>query len=187
MFQQLFQLSHAIFIMKPDLAIVLENHQQFQRINLVRVLRLTVRMITSEISRNLIRNGHQNLSARHLNVFENLTPTDNNIVSLAHKAGISKQAMSKLVKEIAHEGYVNVVTDKRDNRVQLVQLTEKGADLLVLLQKEIMDKYNEILELGIVQKEDIETVFHTMASISDHLDYRPTRKVKKEDLYNTLN
>ena len=162
--------------MKPDLLIVLENHQNFQKINMIRILRHSVRLITNEISKTLVKNGHQNLSARHLNVFENLEVSDNNIISLANRAGISKQAMSKLVKEIALEGYVNVVTDKRDNRVQLVQLTEKGADFLLLLQREILNKYQEILDLGLTQKEDVALVYHTLKTIIGFFEVKPVKK-----------
>lgn len=176
LFQQQYQLSHAILNMKPDLLIVLENHQHFQKNNMIRILRHSVRLITNQINKTLVKNGHQNLSARHLNVFENLEVSDNNIISLANRAGISKQAMSKLVKEIALEGYVNVVTDKRDNRVQLVQLTEKGADFLLLLQKEILDKYQEILDLGLTEKEDVVLVYRTLKSIIDFFEVKPVKK-----------
>ncbi len=156
--------------MKQDLLSTLENHQEFQKINLVRVLRQSVRLITHQISKNLIKHGHPNLSARHLNVFENLTAGDNNIVTLANRAGISKQAMSKLVKEIAAEGYVDVVTDKRDSRLQIVKLTEKGGSFLLMLQKELLNKYYEILEVGEVTKSDMETVYKTVKSITRFLE-----------------
>ena len=156
--------------MKTDAMSVLENHQAFQKINLVRVLRQTVRAITHQISRELHQTGHQNLSARHLNVFENLETSGNNIVSLANRAGISKQAMSKLVKEVTAEGYISVATDKRDSRVQNVTLTEKGTDFLLALQKEALRNYYELLELGTVSKSDIKTVHQTLESIGGFLD-----------------
>ncbi len=172
--------------MKSDLSIVLENHQQFQKVNLVRILRQSVRLITNEISKTLVRNGHENLSARHLNVFENLTVADNNIISLANRAGISKQAMSKLVKEIALEGYVNVVTDRRDNRVQLVQLTEKGAAFLLLIQKEIEEKYQEVLDLGLTSKEDMVLVYRSMKSIIGYFETKPNKKAENNLLSEML-
>jgi DNA-binding MarR family transcriptional regulator len=167
------------FIMKPELLSVLENHQAFQQTNLIRVLRQSVRLITNEISKTLVLQGHGNLSARHLNVFENLAVSDNNIMSLANRAGISKQAMSKLVKEIAVEGYVNVITDKRDNRVQIVQLTDKGGDFLLFLEKEIKSKYQEILNLGLTQKEDLEQVFRTLKSLSGYVETKSNKKTDK--------
>jgi DNA-binding MarR family transcriptional regulator len=156
--------------MKQDLLSVLENHQQFQKINLVRILRQSTRLITHHISKSLTKLGHPNLSARHLNVFENLVVGDNNIVSLANRAGISKQAMSKLVKEVSAEGYVDVVTDKRDSRLQIVKLTEKGGDFLLLLQKELLGKYYEILEVGKVTKADLDNVLQTVKSVSEFLE-----------------
>lgn len=165
--------------MKPDLLSVLENHHQFQKNNTVRVLRQSVRLITSEIGRNLIRNGYQNLSARHLSVFENLSTSDNNIVTLANRAGISKQAMSKLVKEISAEGYVKVVTDQRDSRVQIVMLTEQGANFLLFLEKEICDRYNDILEAKVATKEDFTQLRETLKSVHTFLDTKPFDKESK--------
>ncbi|MBL7815506.1 MAG: hypothetical protein JNL70_10860 [Saprospiraceae bacterium] len=158
--------------MKPDLLQVLEEHQQFQKTNLVRLLRQTVRLITTEISRTLVKHGHQNLSARHLNVFENLETAENNIITLANRAGISKQAMSKLVKEITQEGYAVVVHDKRDHRLQVVQLTEKGMDFLRLLQTEIQKKYQDLLDSGLVEEEKMSDMYQTLTGISKFLDRR---------------
>jgi DNA-binding MarR family transcriptional regulator len=162
--------------MKQDLLSVLEDHQQFQKINLVRILRQSVRLVTHEISKSLLKNGHANLSARHLNVFENLTTSDNNIVHLANRAGISKQAMSKLVKEIAAEGYIKVVTDQRDSRLQIVKLTDKGSAFLLLLQEELWKKYEEVLNLGVVTKSDLENLYQTLTSMQKHLEGKPVQK-----------
>jgi DNA-binding MarR family transcriptional regulator len=159
--------------MKQDLLSVLENHQQFQKTNMVRIVRQSVRSITHEISRSLARNGHVNLSARHLNVFENLCVSDNNIMTLASRAGISKQAMSKLVKEVSAEGYVKVITDKRDSRLQIVTLTDKGGDFVLLLQKEALNKYQELLDTGTVAKSDVETVCNTLKLVMSFLDGKP--------------
>lgn len=169
--------------MKPDLLVVLENHHEFQKVNMVRILRQSTRLITHEISKSLSKNGHPNLSARHLNVFENLTVTDNNINSLANRAGISKQAMSKLVKEIVVEGYIEVVADKRDSRLQIVMLTEKGISFLGFLQKEILNRYYEILELGIVTKSDFETVYLSLKSIHNFLESKQNEEnIEKQEL-----
>ena len=185
MFQQQCQLSHTILNMKSDLLIVLANHQKFQKTNLIKILRQSVRLITNEISKNLISHGHENLSARHLNVFENLEVSDNNIISLANRAGISKQAMSKLVKEVALEGYVEVVTDKRDNRVQLVQLTEKGPNFLITLESELLEKYADFLEFSSIKKEDMDLVFNTLKAMSNFLESKHTAETKQSEVYDS--
>ena len=158
---------------------ILEKNQQFQKMNMVRILRQSVRLITNEISKKLVQYGHGSLSARHLNVFENLSTSNNNIISLANRAGISKQAMSKLVKEIAAEEYVQVVNDKRDFRVQNVELTQKGADFLEFLQTQIVEKCNE-LALPTDAKASLD---RTMAKIMENLESKSEQKggVKKED------
>ncbi|AFK03641.1 regulatory protein MarR [Emticicia oligotrophica DSM 17448] len=49
-----------------------------------------------------------------------------NINSLAAAAGMTKQGMSKIVKELQEDGYVNVEKDPTDARALVVKYTEKG-------------------------------------------------------------
>lgn len=49
--------------------------------------------------------------------------------TLAQRAGITKQAISLLVRELEARGFVEQVTDSTDTRAKLVRLTERGVDL----------------------------------------------------------
>lgn len=125
-------------------------YKQFNQTNIVRILRLVTRYMNNEISQRLTRKGHGGLSVRHLSVFENLDFEGTNIVSLAGRAGMTKQAMSKLVKETTHLGYVSVKTDPKDSRVVTVVFTDKGIDFLRDLREEIAMTRDEILNMGII-------------------------------------
>ncbi len=46
--------------------------------------------------------------------------------ALAQRAGVSKQAMSQLVRLMEQKGYLEQVPDPTDTRAKLVQLTERG-------------------------------------------------------------
>ena len=49
--------------------------------------------------------------------------------TLAQRAGITKQAISQLVRELETRGYVEQVPDSTDTRAKIVRLTKRGAAL----------------------------------------------------------
>jgi DNA-binding MarR family transcriptional regulator len=49
--------------------------------------------------------------------------------TLAQRAGITKQAISQLVRELETRGYVEQVPDSTDTRAKIVRLTRRGVDL----------------------------------------------------------
>ena len=156
--------------MRTEINLVLEQYRRFNEHNLARLVRTVERHITNQISRKLQIHGYISLSARHLQVFEHLDTEGVSIIQLAQRAGISKQAMSKMVKEVAHEGYVNVVTDDRDNRVQRVSVTQKGADLIVDIRRQISDYCKELLTQNIVTREELEQANNTFTKLLNHFE-----------------
>lgn len=49
--------------------------------------------------------------------------------ALAQRAGITKQAISQLVRELESRGYVEQVADPTDTRAKIVRLTRRGVAL----------------------------------------------------------
>jgi len=48
---------------------------------------------------------------------------------LAQRSGVSKQAMSQLIRELETRGYVELVGDPTDTRAKIVRLTKRGVAL----------------------------------------------------------
>ncbi len=48
---------------------------------------------------------------------------------LAQRSGVSKQAMSQLVRELETRGYVEQISDRTDTRAKIVRLTKRGVAL----------------------------------------------------------
>ena len=71
--------------------------------------------------------GHPLVRASHIAVFAGLEASGTNISTLADRAGISRQAMAALVKEVEQIGYVTTSPDADDRRAVRVELTEAGA------------------------------------------------------------
>ena len=72
--------------------------------------------------------------------FEGMTPAFASLIplldaagarptALAQKSGVTKQAMSQLVRELETRGYVEQVPDPTDTRAKIVRLTRRGVAL----------------------------------------------------------
>jgi DNA-binding MarR family transcriptional regulator len=146
----------------------IERFQKFNERNFVRLTRQLYRQVTNNINARLETCGYNDLSARHLSVFDHLDSGGTNIVTLAHRAGISKQAMSKLVREASVAGYVSVQTDKHDSRISNVNFNDKGLGFLNTLQTEINKVREVILQTEDLTKEDLSS---TMSTLSKLLNY----------------
>src|SRR5690348_13214240 len=48
---------------------------------------------------------------------------------LAQRSGVTKQAMSQLVRELERRGYIEQIADPKDTRAKLVRLTVRGIEL----------------------------------------------------------
>lgn len=67
---------------------------------------------------------------------------------LARRAGISKQAVTKVLKELDEAGLVTRTQDQSDGRAQLVHFTEQGVDYLLQIHaaiKSIEQEYEQLL------------------------------------------
>lgn len=86
------------------------------------------RWLNAELMRRLA-GDHPLIRPSHLAVFAGLEPGGSTITALAQHAGISRQAISALVREIEGLGYLSTSADPDDGRAIRVHLTEDGAAL----------------------------------------------------------
>lgn len=145
--------------------------------NLMRLLRMVKRHMTAQITDIFATRGYAPLTARHLQIFENLSHETNSIVQMAHQAGISKQAMGKLLKEVEGEGYVQTVTDKHDSRVQRIFLTEKGERFMADMFEQIRKYQLEFVFNKIISDTELETVMDTFTKILTHYEAEEYRSL----------
>lgn len=135
---------------------------QFTERNLVRLIRLVERHTSTTIGKILETEGYAPLTARHLQVFESLNPEGSNIVQMAQSAAISKQAMSKLVKDVAAQGFLDVLPDAHDSRFIVVKLTPKGD----ILRQHILDKivvlYDNLIDAETISRLEVEAMTDTL-------------------------
>jgi DNA-binding MarR family transcriptional regulator len=78
----------------------------------------------------LRRRGHGALSPALIGLLPHLDTGGTRVVDAARRAGISKQAVAKLVRELEALGYVARAPDLADGRAALVTFTARGQELL---------------------------------------------------------
>jgi DNA-binding MarR family transcriptional regulator len=76
--------------------------------------------------RKLHERGHRDLRTGHIPVFSNVAAGGMRITDLAAQAGMTRQMMGRLVRELADLGYVTSHPDPADQRAVIVELTERG-------------------------------------------------------------
>jgi DNA-binding MarR family transcriptional regulator len=74
--------------------------------------------------------GHTKIRRSHSSLFSNLGFGAVRLTELAERAGITQQAMGKLVKEMERVGYVKRHVDATDKRAKIIELTEMGKQLV---------------------------------------------------------
>jgi DNA-binding MarR family transcriptional regulator len=92
--------------------------------------------------------GHTALSLAHTNLLPHLDTSGTRIVTLAERAGMTKQAAGQLVAELERHGYVERVPDPTDRRAIRVQFTEAGWQYLLdaqTVKQNIQTEYRTIL------------------------------------------
>ena len=84
------------------------------------------RAVNATVFEQLAERGHPAVRPSHAVVFMNLDPDGTKMVTLAQRAGITRQAMSKLIHDLQASGYVEVRPDPDDGRATRVLLTGRG-------------------------------------------------------------
>jgi DNA-binding MarR family transcriptional regulator len=91
-----------------------------------RLLLRAVRAVNEQVIGRLAALGHPEVRGPHTAVFANLDPGGTRAVMLAERAGMTRQAMSALIRELETAGYLQVNPDPADGRAALVRLTARG-------------------------------------------------------------
>jgi DNA-binding MarR family transcriptional regulator len=92
--------------------------------------------------------GHAELTLAHTSLMINLDVDGTRIVDLAERAGMSKQAMGRLVQDLERVGYVKRSPDPADRRATRVAYTSEGLQFLRdagVILRDIEGEYGALL------------------------------------------
>lgn len=106
----------------------LREFEEASRHDLTHTIGAVSRALTSAIFRRLAERGYGDVHQAQVAVFSALDPDGTRVSTLAARAGISRQAMSALVRTLATAGYVTAETDATDQRATIVRLDRRGAE-----------------------------------------------------------
>ena len=103
--------------------------------HLGRMLLKLERGFTRQVLAKLASDNITGITLRHFVVIPYVDDNGIRAVEIARQAGISKQAVSKLVDELVEKGYLELKPDPTDGRALLVYMSDKGSDFLKLAIK----------------------------------------------------
>lgn len=98
-------------------------------VHIARLLLRAVRAVQASYIERLQQRGHPGLRTGHIPVFAGLnpgSPAGTRITDLANRAGMTRQMMGRLVRELETLGYLATAADPDDLRAVVVTMTERG-------------------------------------------------------------
>ena len=134
--------------------------------NIGRLFQRAARMYSETAFEKAIDYGHEGLTVYHTALISNLDVDGTRITTLAERAGVTKQAMGQLVKDLEGRGYVKREADPADKRATIVQFTELGWKFLqdaFEIKQEIEAEYATILG-----NEEMQTLRRLLYQLLDH-------------------
>jgi DNA-binding MarR family transcriptional regulator len=115
---------------------------------MVRLLSIVKKDLDHQLTSKLQNLGYVDFKMGDMVLLSNISPggTINNV--LAKRAKITKQAMSKVVKNLTANGFISAQKSESDKRAAIISLTDSGKKLMIdasAMVKEIEQSYTEIL------------------------------------------
>src|SRR6202453_2283562 len=94
--------------------------------NVARSLMLASRAHTSAVTTRLAQRGYDDFPFASASLLWLMDEGGTRSTALAQRAGVSKQAMSQLVRLMERQGYLEQVPEPTDTRAKVVRMTERG-------------------------------------------------------------
>ncbi len=113
----------------------LEAHYQSQTKSVGKLFNRVTNYFRDEATQAMAGKGYPQLRMGHASLLFNVGLDGINVNQLAKRAFMTKQAASKLVKELAEHGYIETKKHDTDNRSFIIFITDKGAHLMFEMDK----------------------------------------------------
>ncbi|WP_341842960.1 MarR family winged helix-turn-helix transcriptional regulator [Chitinophaga caseinilytica] len=98
---------------------------------LIRLLSIVKKDFDARLTEHLQQNGYADFKIGDMVLMANISTEGTINNELAKKARITKQAMSKVVKNLEAIGYIITRKHETDNRATVIFLSEKGKQLMI--------------------------------------------------------
>jgi len=117
----------------------------FQRDEAAPTISLAHRNLVAALMARLASRGYRDITPAFTGLMPLLDAKGTRSTILAQQAGITKQAMGRLVQELEARRYVERVADPTDTRAKIVRLTKRG----MAIREACLEERQEIHRLAI--------------------------------------
>ncbi len=141
--------------------------------DLLPVLILASRAQVEAITTRLRARGFDDVTPAFAIIMPLLDDTGVRATALAQRAGVTKQAMSQLIKVLEERGYVVQTADPSDTRAKVVRLTKRG----LALDMACSDVRNELQAqaVALLGKKDVVRLEQSLSKLTAMLNFSRDR------------
>lgn len=135
-----------------------------------KILSYLKRQFDQWAAERLSQHGYKSFKIAYMPVLMNIKLEGTNNNELARNARVTKQAMSKVAKELNELGYIKSKVDPNDKRSMIFMLTDRGKKLVLearLAVKDLMDEYREVFG-----HEEYDRTLQMLLKIIDYTDQK---------------
>lgn len=134
---------------------------------LIRLLSIVKKDYDARLTEHLQKNGYADFKIGDMVLMANISTEGTINNELAKKARITKQAMSKVVKNLEAMGYIITRKHETDNRATVIFLSEKGKQLMI-------DMFGAVQEIqtfytGIIGEQDADLLRDILFKLASEL------------------
>ena len=146
---------------------LLETYEQKQK-SWGKLISHLKRQFDTWATAELENHGYSDFKMGYMPLLMNIHPEGITNNELAKKAKVTKQAMSKVVKELVEAGYIRTETHGQDKRSSIIYLTTKGKKLVLSARSKVFDLEKEYE--AFVGKKKFEELKEWLTKIIDYHD-----------------
>ena len=143
----------------------LELYMEKKKTNLSRHIYITHRYLSEWADKQWKADGWENIRHEHLRLISIIGTDVVNNNELAKRAGVTKQAMSKMVADLEKHGFIDVAPDPDDMRAKIISMSNSGVDFLEYFQN-CSKNINKQFEI-ILGKEKVDNLVLLMSELTD--------------------
>jgi DNA-binding MarR family transcriptional regulator len=127
--------------------------------------------------------GYHQVKIGHIMLMMNLSEDGSTSMELARRVQISKQAMSKLVNELAQKNFLEVIKHPEDHRATIVKSTSKGNNFLKDL--DFCRRHVESEFVHVIGQEKLENLKDILYIMVKHFENQPIMDFMNESIAKT--
>lgn len=146
----------------------LEKTQEFKKRSFPKLLHKLRRHFDSWAEECLHDHGYTDFKMMFMPFIMNIDPEGVTNNELAKRANVSKQAMSKVVKELEALDYICTAKNKSDGRSNKILLTNRGKELVVASRLKVMELHEKYI--GLLGKKNFDQMLDSMITILAYHD-----------------